>query len=90
VIELLMPTAEQFAAHERLSSLPRICREIGMSRDEYDPDNKEAAMAAKKARTNRYYALRKTLRATSMTEAARTAALNAALRDAYPERFTNA
>jgi hypothetical protein len=90
VIEVLMPTAEQFAAHERMAVLPRIAREIGLARDDLDTTDKRAAEKLKDARVQRYHALRKSLSKKSMTDAARTAVLNAAYRAAYPEKFTDA
>jgi hypothetical protein len=89
VIELLMPTAEQFAAHARLSTLPRVQREIGLARDDLDTTDKRAAEKAKDARVQRYHALRKSLSKKCMTDAARVAVLNAAYRDAYPEKFSD-
>ena len=89
MIELLMPTAEQFAAHERLSALPRVQREIGLARDDLDTTDDRAAEKLKQARVMRYHALRKSLEKKSMTDAARVAVLNAAYRAAYPEKFSD-
>ena len=85
-----MPSAEQFAAHERMAALPRIAREIGLARDDLDTTDKRAAEKLKDARVQRYHALRKSLSKKSMTDAARVVVLNAAYRDAYPEKFTDA
>ena len=87
MIELLMPTAEQFEAHERLAALPRISREIGLARDDLDTTDDRAAEKLKQARVMRYHALRKSLSKKSMTDAARVAVLNQAYRAAYPEKF---
>ena len=87
MIELLMPTAEQFAAHARLASLPRVQREIGLARDDLDTTDTRAAEKLKDARVQRYHALRKSLSKKSMTDAARVAVLNEAYRAAYPEKF---
>ena len=85
-----MPTDEQFAAHERMAALPRIAREIGLARDDLDTTDKRAAEKLKQARVMRYHALRKSLEKKCMTDAARTAVLNAAYRAAYPEKFCDA
>ena len=89
MIELLMPTSEQFAAHERLATLPRISREIGLARDDLDTTDTRAAEKLKDARVQRYHALRKSLSKKSMTDAARVAVLNEAYRAAYPEKFSD-
>ena len=89
MIEPLMPTAEQFAAHERLASLPRVQREIGLARDDLDTTDTRAAEKLKDARVQRYHALRKSLSKKSMTDAARVAVLNEAYRAAYPEKFSD-
>ena len=89
MIELLMPTAEQFAAHARLATLPRISREIGLARDDLDTTDTRAAERLKDAQVQRYHALRKSLSKKSMTDAARVAVLNAAYRAAYPEKFSD-
>jgi hypothetical protein len=90
VIEVLMPTAEQFAAHERMAALPRIAREIGLEGDDAKPADKADAYRLKQSRVMRYHALRKSLEKKCMTDAARTAVLNEAYRAAYPEKFTDA
>jgi glycerol dehydrogenase-like iron-containing ADH family enzyme len=90
VIEVLMPTTEQFAAHQRMAELPRIAREIGLARDDLDTTDTRAAEKLRDARVQRYHAMRKSLSKKSMTDAARVAVLNAAYRAAYPEKFTDA
>jgi hypothetical protein len=81
VIEVLMPTEAQFAAHERMAALPRIVRKLAMEGDDADADRARLAKLALKASYARLYGLQKIAAESGTTDAALTAAIETAKAD---------